>query len=420
MSGRLRLRRVRLRCVCVASSPGWRASRPASALAIRSSAAAREQPRRSGREGSRGARADSTSQSASPSGPAGRAPRGATPTCRASEPASSPRNGRQLRAAPAPRSRTARSPFAPARKPSASRTCARSRSAGLARCPARPLRPPSARHRPATRASRLRRSRPPTTTPAATTAATFAATPPSAIAEAPAPAPPVVAPTAARPPAPRRCRCALRPAPVRDRQRQRHEDERLQRPPLRALALREAVAIRAGAQVRAQCPPLAQREPSVELAVDRERRLLAADLLLELLSQRAARAEEERLERGDADAEHAGDLGVRRAFELAHDERRALVRRQLRERAPQILGGRRPRARPPRRRRSRSSNATSRGRRCAWRKRCRQTLCAIAISQLCGLSGRVPLLYARYALRNVVCVTSSASAASPSIPSAYR
>ena len=58
-----------------------------------------------------------------------------------------------------------------------------------------------------------------------------------------------------------------------------------------------------------------------------------------------------------------------------------------------------------------SSKATSDGRRADWRKRCRQTLCAIAISQFCGFSGRFPFsTYERYALRKVVWVTSSASA----------
>jgi hypothetical protein len=56
-----------------------------------------------------------------------------------------------------------------------------------------------------------------------------------------------------------------------------------------------------------------------------------------------------------------------------------------------------------------STNSTSFGRREAWRKRCRQTLCAIAISQFFGVSGRSPRWNARYAFMNVVCVTSSAS-----------
>ena len=43
----------------------------------------------------------------------------------------------------------------------------------------------------------------------------------------------------------------------------------------------------------------------------------------------------------------------------------------------------------------RSSNSTSCGRRCAWRNRCRQTLCAMVINQGLGFSGRVPCLNAR-------------------------
>jgi hypothetical protein len=66
-----------------------------------------------------------------------------------------------------------------------------------------------------------------------------------------------------------------------------------------------------------------------------------------------------------------------------------------------------------------SWSSTSRGRRAAWRNRCRQTLWAIANSQLRGERGRLPSCSARYAFRNVVCVTSSASADEPSTPSAY-
>ena len=113
------------------------------------------------------------------------------------------------------------------------------------------------------------------------------------------------------------------------------------------------------------------------------------ELLLELLPQRAARAEEQRLERGDADAEHVGDLGVRAAFELAHDERGALVRRQLRERAPQVLGRRRRRRprRPRRRRRRRRTRpraggaapgGTAGGRRCARSRSASSAACRAA------------------------------------------
>ena len=75
--------------------------------------------------------------------------------------------------------------------------------------------------------------------------------------------------------------------------------------------------------------PLSEREPSVELLVDRERRLLTRELLVELLAQRAPGPEEQSLERRDADAEHLGDLGVRATLELAHDHRSTLIGRQL-------------------------------------------------------------------------------------------
>jgi hypothetical protein len=68
-----------------------------------------------------------------------------------------------------------------------------------------------------------------------------------------------------------------------------------------------------------------------------------------------------------------------------------------------------------------STNATSDGRRADWRNRCRHTLCAIAISQFCGFSGRSPFsTKARYAFRKVVCVMSSASAGFRITASAYR
>src|SRR5262249_15476887 len=122
--------------------------------------------------------------------------------------------------------------------------------------------------------------------------------------------------------------------------RQRHEREGLQRALLRTLALRQAVALLAGAEMRAERAPPLGIEASVELTVDREGGLLTAQLLLELLAERAPGAEEKSLERRDAHSEDACDLVVRASLELAHHERGALVRRQLRERAPQLLGGR--------------------------------------------------------------------------------
>src|SRR5262245_12811934 len=78
-------------------------------------------------------------------------------------------------------------------------------------------------------------------------------------------------------------------------------------------------------------------KPPVELPVNRQRSLLAGQVLLELLAKCLPRAEQQRLERRDADAEHLGDLRVRAALELAHDECGALVRGQLAERTPKIL-----------------------------------------------------------------------------------
>ena len=135
----------------------------------------------------------------------------------------------------------------------------------------------------------------------------------------------------------------------------------------------------------------------------------AGEAALELLAESAAGAEHQGLDRGDRDVEHVGDLGVGAAFELAHDEGGALVEGEEAEGAADLGRGRDVGV-LGRRGASESSNSTSRGRRDESRKRCRQTLCAILISQLCGVRGRSPRWNARYALRKVVWVTSSASA----------
>ena len=57
-------------------------------------------------------------------------------------------------------------------------------------------------------------------------------------------------------------------------------------------------------------------------------------------AERAAGAEDQRLDGGARDAEDARDLGVRAALELAHDDRRALVQRQLRERVEHVARAR--------------------------------------------------------------------------------
>ena len=62
--------------------------------------------------------------------------------------------------------------------------------------------------------------------------------------------------------------------------------------------------------------------------------------MLELLGERAARAEEERLERGRRDAEDLGDLGVRATLELAKHDGLTLLRRDLRERGEELADAR--------------------------------------------------------------------------------
>ncbi len=123
-----------------------------------------------------------------------------------------------------------------------------------------------------------------------------------------------------------------------ERARQRDRPERLERASVRALAAGEAGAVVALAQVCAQGALLLAGQPPVELARDRELGLLARDRLLELLAQGAARAEEERLHRADADFEDLRDLLVAAALELAHDDRGTLVEGEVAERPPDVLG----------------------------------------------------------------------------------
>src|SRR3954471_9904948 len=119
---------------------------------------------------------------------------------------------------------------------------------------------------------------------------------------------------------------------------QRDRAERLQGAALGALAAGEAGAVLALAQVRAQRPLVLAREAAVELPRDRELGLVAGDPVLELLAQRAAGAEDQRLDRAHAQAEDLGDLLVAAALELAHHERRTLVEGEVAERAADVLG----------------------------------------------------------------------------------
>ena len=103
---------------------------------------------------------------------------------------------------------------------------------------------------------------------------------------------------------------------------------------------REARAVRAFREVVPQSPPLLAAETTVDRLRDRELRLGARQLVLELLGERAARSEQERLERGRRHAENARDLGVRAAFELAENDGLALLRRDLRQCRQKLADGR--------------------------------------------------------------------------------
>jgi hypothetical protein len=64
---------------------------------------------------------------------------------------------------------------------------------------------------------------------------------------------------------------------------------------------------------------------------------VAGDPFLELLTQGAARAEDQRFDGAHREAEDLGDLLVRAALELAHDERGALVEGEVTEGAADVL-----------------------------------------------------------------------------------
>src|SRR5215510_9792897 len=68
--------------------------------------------------------------------------------------------------------------------------------------------------------------------------------------------------------------------------------------------------------------------------------LVTGQAPLELLTESAPGAEHQGLDRGDRDVEHLGDLGVRTALELAHDEGGALVEGEEAEGAADLGGGR--------------------------------------------------------------------------------
>ena len=148
---------------------------------------------------------------------------------------------------------------------------------------------------------------------AATLSAAATSDPPTAAPPVPAAAPPAApAPVApAAPPVP------FAPAPVdaspivgsesrrmrsgaleqREPDRDGDDREALERPPLPLLRLGEARAVLAFGEVVVEPTPLLPPEPAVELLRQGELRALARDEVLELLGERPARAEEQRLER---------------------------------------------------------------------------------------------------------------------------
>src|SRR5690349_22158476 len=92
--------------------------------------------------------------------------------------------------------------------------------------------------------------------------------------------------------------------------------------------------------MRAQLPALLTREAAVELTRDREHRLATRQRALQLLPQRAARAKDQRLDGARRQVEDLGDLGVRTALELAHDQRSSLVEAEMAERAADVFAAR--------------------------------------------------------------------------------
>ncbi len=122
---------------------------------------------------------------------------------------------------------------------------------------------------------------------------------------------------------PRRCRRTSRRG-----RRERHGAEVLERGALGSLSTLEDGAVLALAEVSAERASLGARQLRSLETRERELGLLARQPALELLAESAAGAEDQGLDRADGEVEDLGDLGVRAAFELAHDEGGALVERE--------------------------------------------------------------------------------------------
>jgi hypothetical protein len=113
--------------------------------------------------------------------------------------------------------------------------------------------------------------------------------------------------------------------------------ERLEGRPLGALAPGDGRARGALPQVGPELRALGPGDRLVQLLRDEELGLGTRDGALELLAQRAPRAENERLDRAPGEPEHLGDLRVRAPFDLAQDDGRPLVEREVSERPADVL-----------------------------------------------------------------------------------
>src|SRR6185312_9495542 len=109
-------------------------------------------------------------------------------------------------------------------------------------------------------------------------------------------------------------------------QADRHRQHRkpLEGPALPRLCLRERRARGALGEVLVEALALLARETAVALLREGELRALARDEVLDLLRERPARAEEQRLESAGREPEKLCDLDIRPSLELAHDKGLAL------------------------------------------------------------------------------------------------
>ncbi len=134
-------------------------------------------------------------------------------------------------------------------------------------------------------------------------------------------------------------RRAARPAAEerREGRRQRHTGEALERRALSPLSAGKASAFSTLAKMGTKRALRLTRQRPVHLPGDRELCLLATELALELLAKCPPRAKDQSLDRGDGHAQFCGDVRIRPALELPHDKGCALVERELREGALQLL-----------------------------------------------------------------------------------